>query len=132
MNEDHSMNDPQYPELRGYCPISYFALKEPMKGKSEVSSTYDGKLYYFVNEEAKQDFDSDPDKYIPAFDGLCALGMSIEKELEADPRSFKIIDGKLHLFLKNDDTDALELWNRQDESKCLANANKYWQARSTD
>lgn len=125
------MNDFQSPELHGLCPIAYFALNEPMKGKSEFSSTYEDKLYYFVSEEAKQEFDKNPEKYIPAFGGLCAFGMSIEKEFDADPTNFKIIDGKLHLFLRNDDTDALELWNKEDEAKCLANANKHWQARST-
>lgn len=36
---------------------------------------------------------------------------------------------KLHLFLKNDEIDALELWNKEDEAKCLANADKHWSAR---
>lgn len=126
------MNDSQSPELHGHCPIAYFALNEPMEGKSEFSSTYDGKLYYFVSDEAKQEFDKNPERYIPAFSGLCAFGMSIEKEFDADPTNFKIIDGKLHLFLKNDDTDALELWNKEDEAKCLTNAHKHWEARTTD
>ncbi|MFN3151585.1 YHS domain-containing (seleno)protein [Bremerella sp.] len=124
------MNDPQSPELHGYCPIAYFVLNEPMEGKSEFYSTYDGKLYYFVSDEAKQEFDKNPEKYIPAYGGLCAFGMSIEKEFEPDPTNFKIIDGKLYLFLKNDETDALELWNKEDEAKCLANANKNWQSKT--
>ena len=125
------MTDARSPELQGLCPIAYFALNEPKQGKPEYSSTYEGKLYYFVSEEAKQEFDKTPDKYLPAYDGWCAFGLSIEKELEADPTNFKIIDGKLHLFLKNDDTDALELWNQEDETKCLTHANAYWKARTT-
>ncbi|MEW4490942.1 YHS domain-containing (seleno)protein [Thalassoglobus sp. JC818] len=124
------MNTSEVPELSGHCPVAYFALNEPMPGNPEYSSTYLEKVYYLVNEEAKQEFDKDPEKYIPAFDGLCAFGMSIEKEFEADPTHFKIIDGKLHLFLKNDDTDALELWNKEDEATCLANAKQYWESRS--
>ena len=100
-----------------------------MRGESEISSTYGDKLYHFVSEEARQEFDKNPERYVPAFGGLCAFGMSIEKEFEAEPTNFKIIDGRLHLFLRNNDTDALQLWNKEDESKCLANANQYWAAR---
>ena len=117
------------PELQGHCPVAYFALNQPMKGNPQFSSIHDGKVYHFVNENVKQEFDRNPDKYIPAYGGLCAFGMSIDKEFEACPTNFKIIDGKLHLFLKNDETDALELWNKEVESKCLANAGKHWSQR---
>lgn len=123
------MNESQSIAMQGNCPVAYFALSKPTPGNSEYASSYEGKTYYFVNEEAKQEFDKDPEKYIPAFGGLCAFGMSIEKEFESDPTNFKIIDGRLYLFLKNDDTDALELWNKEDESKCLANAKKHWESR---
>lgn len=125
------MSDSTHPALDGICPISYFAVGKPLPGQPEYSSTYEGNLYHFVSEEAKHEFDSNPEKYAPAFGGLCAFGMSIEKEFESDPNNFKIIDGKLYLFLKNADTDALELWNKEDETKCLANANRHWQSKST-
>ena len=111
--------------------MAYFAWGEPTPGNSDYRSSYEGNLYYFVSEEAKQEFDGNPGKYIPAFGGKCAFGMSIEKEFDSDPTNFKIIDGRLYLFLKNDDTDALELWNQEDESKCLAHAEKFWESRST-
>lgn len=125
------MSQTHIPELGGYCPVAYFAVGEAMEGNPEFSSTKDGKLYFFVSQEAKQEFDDNANKYVPAYGGLCAFGMSIEKEFESCPTNFKIINGKLHLFLKNDDTDALELWNKEDESKCLANANRHWAARTT-
>lgn len=123
------MNMNHTPELQGHCPVAYFDAGEPMKGDPRFSSQYQGKLYYFVNEEVKRKFDQNPEKYIPAYGGLCAFGMSIDKDLEACPSNFKIIDGKLHLFLKNDETNALRLWNKEDESKCIANADKHWSAR---
>lgn len=124
------MNNSLKPEINGHCPVAYLAIGEAAAGDPEFSSTHNGKLYHFVSAEAKQEFDNNPEQYVPAFGGLCAFGMSIEKELEPDPANFKIIDGKLYLFLKTDDTDALELWNKEDEAKCLANANRYWSSRS--
>jgi len=126
------MNEPQSAELQGHCPVAYFAVHKPVRGTPKYSSTHEGKLYHFVSEEAKQAFDKNPAKYIPAFGGLCAFGMSIDKEFMSDPTNFKIIDGKLYLFLKNDDTDALKLWKKEDETKCLANASRHWESRSTD
>tara|TARA_R110002096_G_scaffold227921_6_gene417313 strand:+ start:324 stop:704 length:381 start_codon:yes stop_codon:yes gene_type:complete len=125
------MSQTHAPELGGYCPVAYFAVGEAMEGKPEFSSTHNSKVYYFVSEAAKQEFDENPEKYVPAYGGLCAFGMSIEKEFEPCPMNFKIIDGKLYLFLKTDDTDALELWNREDESKCIAHADRNWAARTT-
>lgn len=119
----------QSPEIKGYCPVAYFLADEPLKGKPEFNATHNGKRYHFVSEDAKQEFEKNPDKYVPAFGGHCAFGMSIEKEFEPCPQNFKIIDDRLYLFLHNDDTDARELWNKEDEAKCLANANQHWASR---
>jgi len=125
------MNQNQIPELEGHCPVAYFALGEAKQGDSKFAFRYEGKLYHFVSEKAKEEFGKNPDKYVPAYGGLCAFGMSIEKEFEPCPTNFKIIDGKLHLFLKNKDTDALELWNSESEAKCLANADRHWASKTT-
>ena len=59
------MSQTQTPELGGYCPVAYFAVGEAMQGQPEFSSTHDGKLYFFVSEEAKQLFDQNPEKSVP-------------------------------------------------------------------
>ena len=35
-----------------------------MKGKKEIESEYDGKKYYFCNDNCKKEFDANPLKYI--------------------------------------------------------------------
>lgn len=120
MTHEHS------PELQGHCPVAYFAAGRAIQCSSDYTSTHEGKVYHLLNEQVKAEFDSNPEKYLPQYGGRCAFGMSIEKEFETDPTNFKVIDGKLYLFLKNEETDALELWNKEDESQCLANAEKYW------
>lgn len=114
------------PHLKGFCPVAYLAVGEPLEGSAEFSEIYGGQLYYFVSAEAKQEFKNNPDKYLPAYGGRCAFGMSIGKEFEVCPKNFKVINDKVHLFLHDDDTDALALWNKEDEAKCLSNANKHW------
>ena len=118
----------QNPEIKGYCPVAYFLADKPLEGNPEFNAMHQGKLYHFVSEQAKCEFEENPARFVPAYGGRCAFGMSIEKELEPCPRNFKIIDDRLYLFLRNDETDALELWNREDEAKCIANANNHWKS----
>lgn len=118
------MNAQQKPEIEGYCPVAYFLADKPMIGDAKFSSTHNGKIYHLLNADAKKEFDSNPSKYIPAFDGQCAFGLSIGKNFPVDPTSFKIVEEKLLLFLKNNEIDALGLWNKENEADLLAKAEK--------
>lgn len=113
--------------LEGYCPVAYFAVNKPVMGKPEYASTHNDVTYHFVSADAKQAFDNDPEKYVPAYGGWCAFGMAIGDKFPVDPRNFKIVDGKLMLFLKNKTVDALELWDQGDESDNLSKAAAHWQ-----
>ena len=113
--------------LEGYCPVAYFAVDKPVMGKPEHASTHKGVTYHFASDAAKALFDKAPDKYVPAYGGWCALGMAVGDKFPVDPRNFKIVDGKLNLFLKNANVDALSLWDKGDERENTAKANAYWQ-----
>ena len=112
--------------LEGYCPVAYFAVGKPVLGKSKYASTYEDVTYYFVSKDAKKAFEDNPEKYVPAYGGWCALGMAVEDKFPVDPKSFKIVDGRLMLFLKNKNIDALELWNKDDEKALTNKADAFW------
>jgi YHS domain-containing protein len=112
--------------LEGYCPVAYFAVNRPVLGKEKYQSTYKDVTYYFVNADAKKEFDKNPEKYVPAYGGWCALGMAVEDKFPVDPRNFKIVDGRLMLFLRNVDVDALEIWNDGDEAQFVKKADAHW------
>jgi YHS domain-containing protein len=123
----HSYNLPSSGvALEGYCPVSYFVAGKAVRGKPEHASTHDGVTYYFASADGKRAFDADPAKYVPDFGGWCAFGMAIEDKFPIDPTAFKIVDGRLMLFLRNASIDALELWNKNDESEQLAKAEAHW------
>ncbi|QDU35271.1 hypothetical protein KS4_33520 [Poriferisphaera corsica] len=113
--------------LDGYCPVAYHVLNKPVKGSPEHSSIYNSVTYNFVNADAKKYFDQNPEKYLPAYGGWCAFGMAIEDKFPVDPTNFKIVDGKLMLFLRNQNVDALKLWNQNNEESQLTKANKHWE-----
>lgn len=116
----------QQPEIQGYCPVAYHAAGKAIAGRPEFAVRHAGRVYYCVNEDAQREFSAHPERYLPAYGGRCAFGMSIEKEFEPDPTRFRIINGRTHLFLRNADTDALDLWDRNDETKHLASADRFW------
>lgn len=123
----HSYNLPSSGvALEGYCPVAYFAVNKPVRGKPEFASTYNGVTYHFVSADAKRAFDAEPEKYLPAYGGWCAFGMAVEDKFPVDPRNFKIVDGRLLLFLKNKNVDALQLWDQGDEQELFRKADRHW------
>ncbi len=123
----HSYNLPSSGvALEGYCPVAYFAVNKPVRGKPEFASTYNDVTYHLVSADAKKAFDRYPEKYIPAFGGWCAFGMSVQDKFPVDPTNFKIVNGRLMVFLRNNNIDALDLWNNGNESQLIAKADAHW------
>ena len=112
--------------LEGYCPVAYFAVDKAVRGKPEYASTYNGVTYHLVSAEAQRAFEEDPERYLPAYGGWCAFGMAVEDKFPVDPTNFKIVNGRLMVFLKNVNVDALELWNDGDELQLTAKADAHW------
>ncbi|MEQ8211372.1 MAG: YHS domain-containing (seleno)protein [Lacipirellulaceae bacterium] len=112
--------------LEGYCPVAYFAVNNPVMGKKEYSVDHKGVIYYLVNADAKAEFLKNPEKYVPAYGGWCAFGMAIGDKFPVDPTNFKIVDGKLHVFLRNKKVDALKLWNKGQEKEQVKKAAAHW------
>ena len=112
--------------LEGYCPVAYFAVDKAVRGKPEFASTHNDVTYHFVSADAKKAFDAAPEKYIPAFGGWCAFGMSVSDKFPVDPTNFKIVDGRLMVFLENKNVDALELWNKGNERELTKKAEAHW------
>ena len=87
---------------------------------------FTGKMKYVDTAGRVEKFQKNPEKYVPAFGGMCAFGQSIEKEFEPDPTSYKIVGGRLFLFLKNDQGDALQLWSQGNESELIERAERHF------
>ncbi len=117
------------PALNGYCPVAYFVADGPLVGSAEFSSTHGGATYHFVSAAAKDMFDANPAKYVPAYGGSCAFGMSINEVFPVDPTNYKVVNDRLFLFLKNDETDALELWNKEDEAAAATKADANYSSK---
>lgn len=94
--------------LKGVDPVSYFNPGKPEKGASAINYDFDDVRYLFVSQKNRAIFAANPERYSPQFGGLCATGLSAGMNAEADPRVFKIVDGKLYVFSSTAARDKVE------------------------
>ena len=112
--------------MEGYCPVCYIAANKAAKGSSQFSHDYKGVTYWFVSADVRDTFIANPDKYVPAYGGWCATGVALGQRFPVDPTNFKVVNGRIMLFLKNKDIDGVALWNKN-EADNLKKADANWQ-----
>ncbi|MFG0306766.1 MAG: YHS domain-containing (seleno)protein [Phycisphaerales bacterium JB040] len=115
--------------LSGYSPVSYLDRNRAEPGSPRFASEHDGVTYFFTSASQVRSFEADPARYLPAYGGYCAFGCSVDSKFVPDPTSFRVIDGRTHLFLKNPDVDAKRLWEEADASEVRAKADAFWSAQ---
>ncbi len=93
--------------VHGYDVVSYFVEGKPMRGRAEFSVESNGARWLFATAEHKILFEQAPDKYLPAFGGYCAYGVSRGYLVKIDPDSWTIDNGKLYL---NYDKSVRDIW----------------------
>lgn len=111
--------------LQGYDVVSYF-MGAPLKGKKSFAFNYRGVNYWFNNPDNLKLFKKQPSKFEPVYGGWCAYAMGDTGEkVKIDPKSYKIIDGKLYLFYNFYFNNTLIDWNK-DEDQLKTNADANW------
>ncbi len=118
--------DENHVALQGYDVVSYF-MGEPVKGKKSLPVEYLGVTYLFSSADNRALFQKQPEKFEPMYGGWCAyaIGVSGEK-VKIDPKTFKIIGGRLYLFYNFYFNNTLIDWNK-DEQALKAKADANWQ-----
>ena len=85
--------------VHGYDVVAYFDNGSARRGLAEFSAKHGDAVYRFVSKENLKSFKRAPEKYLPAFGGFCAYGVSVGKKFDGDPEVFKIVDGTLYFNL---------------------------------
>ena len=81
----------------GYDPVSYFNSSGPKQGKKDISYSYKGTTWRFVNASNRDSFAKNPKAYAPQFGGHCAWAASKGYFAKGSPKAWTIVDGKLYL-----------------------------------
>lgn len=108
--------------VQGYDLVAYHSEGKPVRGNGHNVSEHAGVTYQFSSAENKKAFDTNPAKYLPAYGGYCAFGVSVGKKFNGDPEVWKVVDGKLYLNL---DTSIQDKW-KEDISGNITKADDNW------
>ncbi|KTC83548.1 YHS domain-containing (seleno)protein [Legionella cincinnatiensis] len=84
---------------QGYDLVSYQQKSGPVRGNGNHVAFYQGVAYIFATAENQKTFAANPEKYLPAYGGYCAYGVSVGHKVISDPLAWKIVNNKLYLNL---------------------------------
>ena len=87
------------PAVQGYDVVTYHTDKRPLRGNGHFVATHEGATYLFSSQENLKTFEANPEKYVPAYNGYCAFGVSVGKKFVGDPEVYRVVDGKTYLNL---------------------------------
>lgn len=120
--------------MKGYDAVAYFTENKAKKGSSQFMLEHDGTKFHFSSEENKALFTKNPEKYLPEYKGWCAYAMADSGDLvKVDPKTFKIVNGKIYFFYNTFWADTLKKWNKQiagddkKEGALINKADQIWQ-----
>lgn len=112
--------------VQGYDVVAYFKQGKAIKGEAANTISYQGVKYQFATADSRQAFKANPPAYEPQYGGWCAYAMGATGEkVEVDPKTFKIINGKLYLFYNAFFNNTLKTWNK-DENNLKSKADANW------
>lgn len=109
--------------LAGNDPISYHTQPAPVKGDPKITATWDGGLYFFVNDANRELFQKSPEKYAPQYGGYCSNGALYAIMLGGTADVYKIVDGRLFMF---GDPSSRRYWE-MDQGESIRLADHFWE-----
>lgn len=108
--------------LYGFDPVAYMTDGKPTLGDPAINAVYEGAAYHFASAAHRDAFLAEPAKYLPAYGGYCAYGVSKGYKVKIDPEAWSVVDGKLYL---NYDMSVRETWQK-DTAGYIGKAESNW------
>lgn len=123
--------------LDGRDVVSYRLDGGPAPGLPEHEVEHAGLRYRFANAENAKRFESDPERYLPAWGGWCAFMIAIDSEatgwpprrLAPDPTRYAIEDDRLFLFSNFPGFDPRAKWQSTEDDARLTRGDSFWSSR---
>lgn len=91
--------------------VSYRQSSGPVFGIAEYSMEIMGDTYVFADEANLEIFRGDPQRYLPAYAGFCAMSLALGSITCPDVMNYKIEDDRLLFFEVTGFTNGQALWN---------------------
>ncbi len=128
-----SVAQAKYPSIQeefafdGNDLVSYFETNAaPVKGDEQYAYQYEDLKLKFSTQENLNKFRSNPEKYIPAYNGWCAIALTHGNWIRPDFNQYKIQDGKLLFFEVRAFFNGKTAWEKDPEINKVV-ADKKWE-----
>ncbi|MBX7222924.1 MAG: YHS domain protein [Blastocatellia bacterium] len=108
--------------LKGYDAVAYFQEGKAVPGTKEFVFEWNSAEWRFSSAENRDLFAKSPEKYAPQYGGYCAWAVSRGYTADGDPKTWKVVDGKLYL---NYNATVGKDWEK-DIPGNITNADKNW------
>jgi YHS domain-containing protein len=85
--------------MKGYDLVAYIMDNDAFLGKEDFKANYEGVDFYFTRSSYRDEFLSNPTRYLPAYGGYCGYEVAQNaKKVTPDPTLWIVQDGKLIFF----------------------------------
>jgi NTE family protein len=108
----------------GMDPVSYF-VGPPTLGLAKFAANQEDRVYHFASAANRDAFLLDPHRYEPQYGGQCAFAMAQGKSVPGDPRTYRIVDGRL--FFNLNPSIQAEWESRLEDN--IRRADEHWSAQ---
>lgn len=108
--------------LAGHDAVAYFTQNKPVLGNQKYTAVHNDAIYRFSSAKNRDVFNTNPEKYAPAYGGYCAYGTTFGKKFEINGKAFEVVNGTLYV---NKNEDVYKAW-KEDVPKHLTEAEAQW------
>lgn len=108
--------------IQGYDPVAFFKESKPVRGKKELTYSWNGASWYFSSPENLDVFKANPSTYAPQFGGWCAYGTADGHKSPTQPETWTIVDDKLYF---NYNPAVKKKW-MENQKEYIKKANRNW------
>lgn len=121
---DRSMCTMDGVAVGGFDLVSYRQPEGPVHGIPQFSIEYDESTYQFIDQSNLDRFRANPEDYLPAYAGFCAITLALGRVTCPDYSNFKIEGDRLLLFEITGFTNGRTVWDTNpDEFRGKADSN---------
>ena len=108
--------------IQGYDPVAFHTVGKAQKGDPAIMAKYGDFNYLFSSQENKKIFELAPEKYLPAYGGYCAFGLTLGGFFPVEIDTWEIIDGRLVLQFNQE----IKQNFNSDKAENIQKANENW------
>ena len=108
--------------LSGYDAVAYQDEGKAVRGDASITAGWNGATWRLTSAAHLAQFQADPARYAPAYDGHCAYAASEGRKSAGVPEMWQVAQGRLYLLCSK---SAFEKWTSAFDAR-LARADANW------